>query len=129
MRPPCAPPHVPAGAPDTRPPRARVTTLQPAGGAPVVPGSTLVVGGQLRESDPAAVQSQAGGSQSVLLTAVEDGKSQYGSSEAVELVRMPDTPAVQSSRPSGWCEVCRSPVWGEFCPFCRVAVTRYEGAA
>jgi hypothetical protein len=109
-------------------PQMQVAPLLATGGAPVVPGSTLIVGGQLSESDLDAVQRQAGVSHSVVLPAVEDGTSQYGSSEAVELVSMPEASAVRSGRPPGWCQVCRSPVWGEFCPFCRVAVVRYQGA-
>lgn len=100
-----------------------------ANGTPVVPGSTLIVGGQLRETNLEAVQRQAGVTQSVVLPAAEDGKSQYGSSEAVELVLMPDVSADQPGSPAGWCQVCRSPVWGEFCPFCRVVAVGYEGAA
>lgn len=110
-------------------PQIQVMPLQPTGGAPVVPGSTLIVGGQLRESDLDAVQRQTGVSHSVVLSAVEDGRSQYGSSEAVELVSMPEASVVQPGGATGWCQVCRSAVWGESCPFCRVAVVRYQGAA
>jgi hypothetical protein len=110
-------------------PRMQVAPLQPTGGAPIVPGSTLIVGGRLREGDLDAVQRQAGVSHSVVLPAVEDGTSQYGSSEAVELVSMPEASGVQGGGAAGWCQVCRSPVWGEFCPFCRVAVVRYQGVA
>jgi hypothetical protein len=110
-------------------PRMGVVQLQPTAiEAPLVPGATLIVGGQLGEANLDAVQRQAGVSQSVVLPAVEDGKSQYGSSEAVELVLMPDASALQPGRPAGWCQVCRSPVWADFCPFCRVAVVRDEGA-
>lgn len=109
-------------------PKMQVAPLSASGGAPVLPGSTLIMGGQLRESDRDALVVQPGVSHSVVLPAVEDVKSQYGSSEAVELVWMQAASVVQPGRPAGWCEVCRSPVWGEFCPFCRVVVVHYQGA-
>jgi hypothetical protein len=110
-------------------PTTRVVSLQAGQRAPVVAGSTLIVGGTLRESELAGVRRQAGVSNSVVLPAVEDGKSQYGSAEAVELVWMQDASAVLPGRPAGWCQVCRSPVWGEFCPFCHVSVIQSQGAA
>lgn len=108
-------------------PHLNVARLQQSSGVSVLPGSTLIVGGQLRERDLSLVQGQAVVSHSVVLAAVEDGKSQYGSSGAVELVWMPGAQALPPSRPSGWCQVCRSPVWGVFCPFCQVAVVSYQG--
>lgn len=110
-------------------PQARVARLSSAEGTSELSGATLIMGGQLPQSDRDALQRQAGVSQLVVLPAVEDGKSQYGTSQAVELIWMPSAFAVKTGRPSGWCEVCQSPVWGEFCPFCRVAVVRYQGVA
>jgi len=110
-------------------PDPQVVKLQQPNGAPAVPGSTLIIGGQLRETDLDAVKCYSRASQSVSLPPVEDGESQYGSSQAVELVLMPDTPAVQSGRPTSWCQICRSPVWAKSCPFCRVAVVPYQGVA
>jgi len=121
-----------AGYLATLTPKMRVVALPASGlaAAPVVPGSTLIVGGTLRESELAAVQRQAGVSQSVVLPVVEDGKSQYGSPDAVELVWMQDASALFSGGPAGHCKVCRSPVWGAFCPFCRVSVdSQSQGAA
>jgi hypothetical protein len=114
----------PAGFLATLTPHMQVTRLQLSGAAPVVPGSTMVVGGHLHESDLDAVLRQAGVSRSVVLPAIEDGKSQYGSSDAVELVWLPEASAGQPGRPEGSCAVCRGPVWGQFCPFCRVAAVR-----
>jgi len=118
-----------AGYLATLTPHPQVARLQPDEGTPVVAGSTLIVGGQLHESDLDAVQRQAGLSQSVVLPPVEDGRSQYGSPESVELVSMPEVSTGQPGRPSGWCQVCQGPSWSEFCPFCRVAVVSYQGAA
>jgi hypothetical protein len=110
----------------------RIASLKDGGmaAAPVVPGSTLIVGGTLRESELGAVQRQAGVLHSVALPTVEDGKSQYGSADAVELVWMQDATAVVPVGPAGRCEVCRSPVWAQFCPFCHVSVDiQSQGAA
>lgn len=109
-------------------PHQHVSRLHPASGISVPPGSTLVLGGQLGPKDLDLVQGQSGASHSVVLPAVEDGRSQYGSSEAVELVWMDVAAARPPARPGGWCQQCQSPVWGESCPFCRVAAVRYQGA-
>jgi hypothetical protein len=108
-------------------PDLNVVRLQQTSGVSVLSGSTLIVGGQLPERDLSLVQGQAVVSHSVVLPAVEDGKSQYGSPSAVELVWMQGAQALPPSRPSGWCQVCRSPVWGVSCPFCQVAVVSYQG--
>jgi hypothetical protein len=109
-------------------PHPNVARLLPTSGVSVPPGSTLVVGGQLGAGDLDLVRGQAVVSHSVVLPAVEDGRSQYGSSDAVELVWMQVDVARPLGRPAGRCQVCHSPVWGEFCPFCRAAAVRYQGA-
>lgn len=108
-------------------PRQRIARLDTASGVSVPPGSTLIVGGQLRGPELQQIRGQAAESHSVVRAAVEDGKSQYGSSDAVELVWIQGAQVMAPSRPSGWCPVCRSPVWGQFCPFCQVAVVSYQG--
>jgi hypothetical protein len=121
-----------AGYLATLTPTMGVASLRASGmaAAPVVPGSTLIVGGTLRESELEAVQRQAGVLNSVVLPTVEDGKSQYGSADAVELVWMQDATAVVPAGPAGRCDVCRSPVWGHFCPFCHVSVdSQSQGVA
>jgi hypothetical protein len=119
-----------AGYLATLTPQMRVASLESGERGPVVPASTLIVGGVLGESELGGVQRQAGVSHSVVLPAVEDGKSQYGSAEAVELVWVQDASALLPGRPAGWCQVCRSPVWGESCPFCHVSVViQSQGAA
>ena len=109
-------------------PYLRIERLPTAAGVSVLPGSTLIVGGQLREPELQQIKGQAAVSRSVVRAPVEDGKSQYGSSDAIELVWMQGAQVLPPSRPSGWCQVCRSPVWGQFCPFCQVAVVSYQGA-
>jgi hypothetical protein len=108
-------------------PHQRIDRLPTASGVSAPRGSTLIVGGQLREPELQQIQGQAALSHSVVRAAVEDGKSQYGSSDAVELVWMQGAQVMPRSRPSGWCPVCHSPVWGEFCPFCQVVVVSYQG--
>jgi hypothetical protein len=110
-------------------PHQVIIPLRAASGVPVLPGSTLIVGGQLGEPELQQIRGQAAVSRSVVCAALEDGKSQYGSSEAVELIWMADAQVLAPSRPSGWCQVCRSPVWGQFCPFCQVATVNYQGVA
>lgn len=112
-------------------PEMRIASLQATRtNAPAVPGSTLIVGGTLRESELSCIQRHAGGSHAVILPAVENVKSQYGSPDAVELVWMQDASAVSPVGSAGHCQVCRSPVWGEFCPFCHVSVViQSQGAA
>jgi hypothetical protein len=109
-------------------PQTGVARLTAAGGGPVLPGSTLIMGGQLNEGDLDALQQEPGVSDPVVLPALEDGRSQYGSSAAVELVWMQSASAVKPGRPTGWCPVCRGPAWGDSCPFCRVAVVHDQGA-
>jgi hypothetical protein len=110
-------------------PHLDVARLHRTSVVPVPPGSTLIMGGRLGEADLSLVQGQAVVAPPIVLAAVEDGKSQYGSSDAVELVWMQGGRALPPSRPSGWCQVCRSPVWGVFCPFCQVVVVSYQGVA
>lgn len=59
-----------------------------------------------------------------------DAESVWGHPKAVEFVLTP-TPTPGASRvamlgaPTGTCAVCREPVWGDHCPFCR-AVTSHR---
>jgi len=110
-------------------PHLDVARLHGTSVVPVPPGSTLIMGGRLGEADLGLVQGQAVAAPPIVLAAVEDGKSQYGSSDAVELVWMQGGRALPPSSPSGWCQVCRSPVWGAFCPFCQVVAVSCQGVA
>lgn len=51
--------------------------------------------------------------------ALGDAERIWGSAEAIEFVIFRD--AGHLGNPSGTCPTCAQPVWGEFCPFCRVA--------
>jgi hypothetical protein len=50
-----------------------------------------------------------------------DAEVVWGTSRAVEFVIGPATP-VELGQPSGTCQVCREPVWGMTCPFCRIVL-------